>query len=150
MVLIGCTVDDPATLRKASVAADMLEAGVTVSIQGSVGSVSVPFTEEIPDVSASDFQDELDGAVSLLVTSTVSGASADIVSGTLVDGMPAAAGEFSFEIAADRMSVTMSFFNETSSGLTLKAGNTYSAQLSISINEYVNRQPALEFDVTAE
>jgi len=150
MALSACTDDGGVSPRKAIVDTGALSAGVTVTIDGNLGSVSVPFTTAVPEgVSVAEFEDELDGAISLLITSSVTGMSADIVSGSLVDTTPAIAGEFTWEMAPDRLSVTLTFFNETSTGLSLHAGSTYVAQLSISTNEYVQRLSAMSFDTIA-
>lgn len=149
-VVLGasCTSDDDtATLRKGVVDDSLFSGTVQVSVQGATGSVAVPFKTPVPDVPDSDLQDELDGAVSLVVASPRSGASADLASGTMVDGDPSKPGEFSWKLNSARNQATLTFFNESSGGLTLDNGSSYTAMFSLSTNDYVSRQSPIAFDV---
>lgn len=149
-VVLGasCTSDDDtATLRKGVVDDSLFEGTVQVSVQGAIGTVSVPFKTPVPDVPESDLEDELDGAVSLVVSSPRSGASADLAAGTMVEGDPSKPGEFSWKLNSGRTQATLTFFNESNGGLTLDNGSTYSAMFSLSTNDYVARQSPVAFDV---
>ena len=151
--LAGCPDDgDVVDVRRGVVDESALNQGVIVSLSGSNGSVTVPFEEPVPDVPDDDFQDEMEGSVSLLVSSTLSGSSADIGAGNPLDpgSSPSAPGDFSWELNADRDQATLTFFNETPSGLTLKTTNPYSATFSVSPNDYVESVPAISFTVTVQ
>ncbi len=148
VVLGACTTDDDtATLRKGVVDDSLFEGTVQVSVQGAIGTVSVPFKTTVPDVPESDLEDELDGAVSLVVASPRSGASADLASGKMVEGDPSAPGEFSWKLNSGRTQATLTFFNESNSGLTLDNGSVYTAMFSLSTNDYVARLSPVAFDV---
>jgi hypothetical protein len=136
------------TFKKGIVDEAALSSGVTVRVSGQTGSVAVPFVEPVPDVADEDLQDELQGAVSLGVVSNVSGAATDLAAGTLVDGTPAAPGQWSWQLNDDRDEATLTFFNQTPSGLTLTVGNPYSATLSLSTNDYIERLSAFTMQVT--
>jgi hypothetical protein len=148
---IGCGDDDgTSTLQKGEVDESMLTSGVVVSLASGQGSVVVPFSTPVPDVPDDDFEDEMSGAVSLLVSSNASGASADLMAGTLVSGPPSGPGEYNWSLNGDRDRATMTFFNQTPAGLTLKPGNTYTAQLAVTTNDYVDRVSAISFQVTVQ
>ncbi|MEM6991547.1 MAG: hypothetical protein AAF721_13650 [Myxococcota bacterium] len=152
--LSACPNDDgTVVVRRGVVDEAALVQGVLVSLSGTVGTVTVPFEEPVPEISDGDFQDEMEGAVALLVTSAVSGSSAAIGAGTPLDdigGTPAAAGEFTWELNSARDEATMTFFNETPSGLTLKTTNAYSAQFSVAPNDYVETVSAISFPVMVQ
>lgn len=148
---LGCADDsEEAEVRRGRVDSGSLTDGVMVSISGSVGTISVPFEVEVPSVSDSDFQDEMDGSVSLLVTSQASGASADIGVGIALEDIgatPGAPGEFTWELNSDRDEATLTFFNETPAGLTLKSDRMYFADFSVGPNDYVETLSAISFEV---
>lgn len=144
----GCPGDDGvATIRKGEVDEGALVAGVTVSIDAAsgTGTVLVPFVEPVPQVPDEDFEDEMDGAVMLQVQSPRSGAQAELLAGTLVDGDPSAPGEYSWELNEDRDEAMMTFFNQTPGGLTLKPGLNYDVQLTVSTNMYVENVSPIGF-----
>lgn len=144
---MACGDDDGATVvRKGEVDEGALGSGVTVNIKGNTGTIIVPFSEPIPEVDDEMFEDEMSGAVALIVSSPRSGATVDLMAGALVSGEPAAPGEFTWDVNEARDEVLMSFYNEAPGGLTLKAGREYEVQLSISTNDYVERvSPAIAF-----
>jgi hypothetical protein len=146
----GCGDDGGDDITKGEVDEAALNNGVMVSIQGAQGTVTVPFSEPVPDVADDDFEMEMSGAVSLLVTSNQSGAMADLASGTIADGAPMRAGEYGWTLNDDRTEATMTFFNETQGGLTLKPGNGYTAQLAVTTNDYVQRVSAISFQVSVQ
>lgn len=152
VALAGCSDDDLELPLKGVVDTDSLSAGATVQLQGSLGTVSVPFTSSrpIPDVPDADFEDEMDGAVSLVVSNPATGTTVDLAAGELVASAPSGAGEFTWAIASDRASATITFYNQTGSGLNLDEGSTYTAQLSIATNDYVQRVTPMTFDVSVE
>lgn len=150
VAMIGCGDDGDDTLDKGEVDEAALNGGVTVTLAGPQGTVTVPFSEPVPDISDDDFQDEMEGAVSLLVTSNSSGASADLMAGSVVGGSPMAAGEYTWELNDDRDAALMTFFNQTPGGLTLTVGNGYTAQLAVTTNDYVQRVSAISFQVAVQ
>lgn len=151
LAAVGCGEDDSTTIRKGEVDVAALEDdGVTVDMAGDVASITVPFVDAVPAASASALESEMSDATSLVVSSVASGSSADISDGELVDGEPNGPGEFSWELDEERSSMTLTFYNETASGLTLKSGSSYRATLAISENDFVVEVPAMTFDVEFE
>lgn len=153
--LAACS-DDPVELvddRKGEIDRPALESGVTVTLSGDVGTVTLPFIVDVPEVGAdtdggNPLEDELAGAVSLVITSNNSGATADLAAGILIEDSPSSAGEWSWTLNGDRDEATMTFFNASVSGLTLKPSVTYDAALSIATNEYIVDEDAFSFTVT--
>ncbi len=146
--MLGACGDEPALVEGATrIAEGELTDGVTVRLEGALGTVGLPFVDPVPEVDDLVFQEELEGAVGLFVVSELSGAAADLGAGTVVDGTPAAAGEYSWTLDEERTEVTLTFFNESPGGLTLNIGQPYSAQLSITANAYVERLSAISFPV---
>ncbi len=124
-----------------------LTEGVVVRIQGALATVTLPFVDPVPEVDDDEFEDELQGSVALFVASELSGAAADLAAGTLVDGTPAAPGEFAWELDEERLEATLTFFNESPGGLTLSIGQPYRAQLTVTPNAYVATLSAISFPV---
>ncbi|MEM7159870.1 MAG: hypothetical protein AAF799_43925 [Myxococcota bacterium] len=143
----GCP-DDVVTQGDARLDVDELADGVTVEIEGALGTVELPFELPVPEVGDEEFETEMERSVSLFIASDMSGAAADLAVGTPVDGTPAAPGEFAWSLDEDRELVTLTFFNESPGGLTLKPGRPYSAQLSVTSNRYVLSVAAISFAVT--
>jgi hypothetical protein len=146
-MLAACNNDDGAvSVRKGEIDEGALTSGVTVTIAGSLGTVQVPFSEPVPEVPDATFEAELEDAVSLLVVSNQSGATADLMAGSVV-ASPSSPGQWSWQLNEDRDLATMTFFNETPGGLTLKAGNSYTAQFSVSVNDYIERLTTVSLGV---
>lgn len=150
----GCPDDSPAAVppEKGRIDRTALEGGITIVIAEDLGTVVVPFENEVPEPADdtggdTSFQDEMAGAVSLVVTSNQSGTTANLASGTIVEGTPAAPGEWSWVLNDARDEATMTFFNATGDGLTLKSNVTYQAMLSVAGNGYVESEDAFSFDV---
>jgi hypothetical protein len=145
----GCGGGEGTEIRKGEVDHDMLDAGVTVTIAAdNTGSVDVPLSVPAPNVPDADIEGALGDAVGLVVTSDETGASADITSGTLVTGTPSAPGEYAWALDGDRDTATLTFYNESPGGLTLKTDRTYTAQFAIGTNDYIEDMPAMTFTVT--
>ena len=110
------------------------------SVDGVVAAVSFELAEPLPElpfrVAATDDAAMLDviDALSLVVSSPRSGASVSLSEGKLVAGPPAAAGEWSVELAEDRKSFEVSWYNATVGGLTMKAGQDYDVMYSLGDN----------------
>jgi hypothetical protein len=110
------------------------------SVDGMVAAVSFELAEPLPEipfrVAATDDAAMLDviDALSLVVSSPRSGVSVSLAEGTLVAGTPMAAGQWSVELAEDRMSFELSWYNGTTSGLTMKAGEDYDVMYSLGDN----------------
>lgn len=168
LALVGCNVDidfpggggggddgeeDPPG-SKGQIDRSAMQAGAVVMLSGSFGTVDVPFIVPVPEGQADtdtdgdqDLEAELAGAVSLIVSSTSTGATVDLTDGTLVDGIPAAPGEWTWGLNGARNRATMTFFNSSSGGLTLKPDLVYDAMLSIASNSYVETEGAFMFPV---
>jgi hypothetical protein len=129
--------------------------GVTVALSGEVGSITVPLTEPVPsqfregESAYSELLDELgDGRVVLTVTSDETLTSANLMDGTAVEGDPSGPGEYTWEVAPDGEDVTLTFWNETSAGTTLKSDRTYTAELSIAFNAVCDGLSSVRIPVT--
>jgi hypothetical protein len=140
--------------RKGEIDRAALEAGVVVTIDGDLGTVTLPFSVAVPaiggDTGGGDdqLQSELEGAVSLVVTSSSSGATADLASGSIVEQAPASTGEWNWVLTDDRETANMTFFNSAAGGLTLKSSVSYDAVLSVATNEYIESDDSIAFGVT--
>lgn len=139
--------DGAMTLRKGEIDEAALSSGVSVNISGQTGTVSVPFIEPVPNVPDADLEAELEAAVSLFVQSDASGSSADLAAGSIV-GSPAGPGEWSWDLNEDRDEATMTFFNESPGGLTLKNGVSYTATMTLTANDYIESVSAFSMAVT--
>lgn len=128
-----------------------LSAGATVVLRGQTGQVSVPFTVPVPeadgDTGGDSMEDALAGSVTLVVSSDDSGASADLASGAIVGGVPAAAGQWAWSLNGARDEAAVVFFNQAVSGLTLQPTVNYSASLSVTSNDYVENVATFVFPI---
>ncbi len=145
LTLGGCNGDDAVEIRKGIVDTDTLEAGVVVSIAGSLGTVSVPMSIPVPNVTDAAFEAELEAACSLVISSNVTGSTLDISVGELITGAPSAPGEYAWAINDARDSITMTFWNQSPSGLTLKTDRDYNVAMAIDNNEYIETLAAMQF-----
>jgi hypothetical protein len=151
LAAIGCNGDQSTTTAKGEVDVAALEDdGVSVAMSGDVAAITVPFVDPVPMASDTAIAEELSSAVSLVVSSVESGASADLADGTMVEGEPSAPGEFAWELDEHRSELTISFYNETTTGLTLKSDARYEAMLEISENAFVVEVPATTFDIDVQ
>jgi len=110
------------------------------TIEGEVATLTFELGEPLPEVEFRIDGTE-DGAVldivdalSLVVSSPRSGVSASLADGEFVAERPTGPGEWSVELADDRMSFAVSWFNETRSGLTMKSGESYDVVFSVGTN----------------
>jgi hypothetical protein len=144
MTLVACgyDVDD---LGKGEVDELAMSSGVEVVLDGALARVIVPFAAAVPEVPQEEFQDEMQGTVSLRLIDARTGAAADVMVGEIVDGDPTVVGEVACTLNEDRREATFAFHN--AGGVTLESGLRYAAQFSIATNDYVARVPAMTFDV---
>lgn len=154
--LVACADDElrPCDgLRKGRIDRPTLEAGVTVTVADDLGIVLVPFLVPVPFPLAGDtggeedMEAELGDAVSLVATSPNTGASADLMLGAVVEALPQAPGEWAWELDDARLEATLTFFNATTSGLSLTAGIVYDAALTIATNTYIEEEGSFSFPV---
>jgi hypothetical protein len=151
--VVGCGDDDVEDIcaRKGEIDRSALEPGVTATVAADIGTVELLFLVPVPDHgNDADLEAELSSAVSLVVTSDETGATADLFSGTIVDSSPAAPGEWTWELDGDRNVATLTFFNAVQGGTALDVSATYDAALSIAFNEYIQEEPIFTFTVTVE
>ena len=123
-----------------------------VKIDGDTASVQVPFLEPVPE-GADHLEDpelELENAISLTVKSDETGTTANITGGTPVAGDPNEPGEYAWELNEARDEATLTFFNETSAGLTLQTDRTYTAQLQVTENEFLGEVLSTKIRVQPE
>lgn len=110
------------------------------AVEGDVATMSFELAEPLREISfrvaATEDAAMLDviDALSLVVSSPRSGASVSLSEGKLVSGRPAAAGEWSVDLADDRMSFEVSWYNATLGGLTMKPGQSYDVMYSLGDN----------------
>lgn len=131
--------DDPAGEAKGVVDEDTLNSdGVTVRLNGNVGSVDVPFIAPVPSNPTDEaLSAALQDAASLTVRSDETGTTANLSDGEWVEGDPSGPGEFNWSLNDDRDSLTFTFYNETTAGTTLKTDRTYTGTMQIASNDYV-------------
>jgi len=134
--------------RKGEIDRSALDSGATVTLSGELGEVELLFLVPIPNHGDDDdLQAELASAVSFIVTSNESGATAELSSEMIVESTPAASGEWSWELDDDRNVATITFFNGAG-GPTLDPSDTYEAALSIATNEYIEAEDWFTFTIT--
>ncbi|MDH5670739.1 MAG: hypothetical protein OEZ06_01230 [Myxococcales bacterium] len=112
-----------------------------VSVSDGVSTVEVPFSNAVPESALAAEVDpgaEIAGAVFLNVKSDETGATANLTDGELVDGDPTGPGEFTWELNDARDLATLTFWNATGEGLTLKTDRTYTAQIAITKNDFID------------
>lgn len=154
LVLVAPGCDVPASVcAKGQIDRATISAGMVATISDGVGEVYVPFQVAVPPVAGdtggdAELEAELATAVSLVVSSKYTGATADLTSGTIVESNPSAPGEWSWELDDDRDLATMTFFATAPGGLTLKPDVEYDALLSIAPNEYIEPEEAFAFTVS--
>ena len=145
--ITGCPGTD--VVSKGAFDETALESGVTSDCVSDVCGVTIALSAPIDaDVADETLQQFINASTSVLIESDETGTSANLTEGTAVDGTPAGAGEYSWSLNDARDSVTLSFFNLTSNGLTLKADRIYTGTVSVSTNPYVENIDAVSFPVT--
>lgn len=146
----ACGDDDVVALDKAEVDDDALDAGIDVTLtDDNLGVVELPFSEPVPDdVDDATFAEEMESAVILQVQSRQTGAIVNLGdSGMLVEGTPAAAGEFTWSLSEDRMTAQFVFYNDAGDGLDLDPAGEYHVALQVNLNDYVETLPEVVFPV---
>jgi len=141
--------DDGEPLTKGRVDVVALANSATVTLSGATGSITVPFATPVPNVPNDDLEEELSGAVALTVSSPRTQVSFNLMDGVLAD-LPAAPGEYSWVLNAARDQATLTFFNSTTTGFTLKQGLAYDALLSVGPNDYVQQVTQTSFSVAVQ
>ena len=151
--LVGCTVDhEPSSgsSEKGEVDIELLQStDWPVTIDGDVGTVALPFARPVPNsvFNIDDVKAELSDSVIMTVRSDETGVTANLADSAPVDLDPANPGDFSWELNPDRDQATLTFYNETPGGLTLKTDRTYTVNVEITENDYVKTLPASTFTV---
>lgn len=151
LVASGCDIP-PEICAKGQIDRSMITAGMFATVSDGVGEVLLPFQVAVPPVQGdSGGDDELEAevapAVTLVVSSMTTGATADLTSGTIVDSNPAAPGEWTWDLDDDRDLATMTFFTTAPGGLTLKPDVEYDAMLSVAPNAYIATEAPFAFTV---
>lgn len=150
LLLTGCPVDNIES--KVAILVDQLTTdGMAVSLSGNVGTATLPLDGSISSTPEdATIQLYVDSAVTITVTSVNTGTSANFTEGTYVEGTPANPGEYTWTLSANRDSVTCTFFNETVAGTTLKTDRTYTAELAVAENPYLETQPSVSVAVSVQ
>jgi hypothetical protein len=152
LAAIGCGGDETSssgTKSEVDVAA-LEDEGVVAEMTEEVAAIGVPLATPFPEADKDEIEDVMMEAASLVVSSDESGATANLSDGTPVDGEPSAPGEFSWELDEERTTLTINFFNETASGMSIDKGAEYTAVLSIAENKFTDELPATSFTVTVD
>lgn len=136
VMFTGCA-DDGEIEEKASIDEAALASGIMVTIVDNQGSVIVPFTEPLPDAPLDEITQALAGTVGLTVQSGAGTTATLNADGELVQTAPSKAGQYMWELADDRASVRLIFFNQTAGGLSLTAGGAYTALIQVVDNDFV-------------
>ena len=151
LAAVGCGGDDTSSVAKSEVDVEMLEdEGVVAEVTEEVAAIGFPLSKPFPEADRQAIEDEMLGAASLVVSNQDSGASADLADGVPVTGEPKAPGEFTWELDEDRVTLTITFFNETSTGMSIDPGKEYIATLAIAANAFTDEVPATTFTVTVD
>lgn len=146
-LLTGCPSDE--VISKGVLDEAALSAGAAVACVSDVCTVDIGLEQPVDgDVAPETLQQFINSTTSVLIQSDMTGTSANLTEGTAVEGTPAAAGEYSWTFNDARDNVTLSFFNLTTSGLTLKADRTYTGTVSVSTNPYLENVDAASFGIT--
>lgn len=128
------------------------EATWPVQIDGDLASVNVPFSTPLPSA-VEDLEDpgeELASAISMAVRSDESGATVNFTNGTFVGDEPDEPGEFTLTLNAARTQATLTFFNESPNGLTLRTDRTYTVSIAIDGSDYIEDLVSSTFEVAPE
>ncbi len=147
-MLAACSDDVAEVQTKGQIADSELVDGVTVTIDGELGIVELPFEMPVPAAEEGALEEEMRRAVSLFIASEISGAAADLAAGVLVSGTPAEPGEFAWSLNEERDLAQLSFYNVSPGGLTLSVGQPYRAQLGVTRNDFVANLPTISFAIT--
>jgi hypothetical protein len=150
LAAIGCGGDSTESIGKSEVdVATLEEEGVAASLDGEVAGIGVPLATPFPEASRTAIENEMLGAASLVITSE-NGTSADLADGIVVSGEPSAPGEFTWALDEERVTLTITFFNETPGGVKIQSGTEYTATLAIAENAFTDEVPATTFTVTVD
>ncbi|MEE9382791.1 MAG: hypothetical protein V3V08_05190 [Nannocystaceae bacterium] len=136
-LLTGCSDDPEPGADKGEVDRAALEDGLTISLTGDLGAVIVPFSLPIPAGVDTDLEAAMAESVSVVVRNDRSGATANLMSGSLVGSTPTDAGQYTVALNDARDSLRIVFFNTTSAGSSLHSTTPYTGTLSVSTNDYV-------------
>jgi hypothetical protein len=113
---------------------------INVTLAGDgTGSVVLPLIEPLPTPESGDDQELLalllDGTISVTVQDQES-TSYTLTSGTLVMGVPSAPGEYSLSLDEARAVLTIRFYNETTTGASLQAGQAYTVWIEVTLCDW--------------
>ena len=142
--LTACPADD-VDAKVNILVEDLTTNGMTITLTGDLGEGTLGFDAPVSDTPTNETLDlYLENAVSINIVSdaTSTAASFGEMGVTYVEGTPAAPGEYTWALSADRDSATFTFFNETPGGVTLKNTVAYTAELAVANNPYVTDVPA--------
>ncbi len=134
----ACNNGDDSSGSKGVVDSDTLtEDGVTVRLNGDIGTVDVPFIAPVPSKPDDEtLSESLQDAATLTVRSDVTGTTANLMDGEWVEE-PSGPGEYNWSLNDSRDILTFTFYNETTAGTTLKTDRTYTGTMQIATNPYV-------------
>jgi len=150
VILSGCGDDSADATAKAVIDEAALEEGLMVTLSGNLATIDLPFSTAVPAATNDELEAELMDAVSLIVENEATGTTANLTSGSLVDTTPASAGQYTWALDTERDTLTITFYNETTNGLSLSAGTPYVAEFSVTSNEYVVNVPSMAVPVTVQ
>jgi len=106
---------------------------VPVHLGDDTGTITFDFSEQPLNVDHGDDLRQVlySGGISLAVTNEDTGVGYNLVSGSGVDGAPAAPGQYSVSASEDGRVVTVVFFNSAFDGKSIHSGAAYSAGVNV-------------------
>jgi len=118
-----------------------LDDTVTVTLS-SAGTGSIALTmldEELPDADDATLLGLIDDGTITLTVSDTTGTEKDLADGVRVEGTPAGEGEYALALSEDRMTLTITFYNDIA-GASLVPGGAYTAAIQVLENDHFNTE----------
>ena len=144
---VGCGPVVNMDVPKAEVDVANVMNDIAVTVTNDIGTVVMTFDIPIPEGSDDELKTALETSVSVIVKSPRSDISISLDQGLPVTGAPEQPGELSWALSEDRRTATLSFFNTTAEGLSLRRGAIYDVALTVSENEFISPIETSSFSV---
>jgi len=149
-VAFGCTAitsfDNP-PVNKIDIGEEV-GADVSVALDGDTGVVTLGFSSVLPVESADAIYALIGTEINLRVTNEENLVNVSLTDSPVED-TPSAPGEYQVVVADNNLDVTITFYNEASTGQMLRVDGNYMALLDVAENEWFETG-AYSFDVTVE
>jgi hypothetical protein len=113
---------------------------VTLSSAGTGTIALVMLDEELPDADDATLLALIDeDMITLSVANDDTGTSVNLTDGARVEGTPTGAGEYALALSEDRMTLTITFYNDIA-GSSLVPGGAYTAAIQVLDNDHFNTE----------